>query len=157
MTVSASFGVHSPGASYATRRSVYAVVQRDNGEIAVVETGGGYYLPGGGLEAGETAEAALSRECLEECGTHIQIGAYLGDAEQYLDIPDEGLVRVVGSFFLGQFGEPNFQGYDPTHSLLWLPALEAAAHMKRPFESWAILRATNACYMSAMGREPNGS
>lgn len=53
------------------RRAVRAIVVRD-GKILLIHRnkfGSEYYtLPGGGIDAGETAEQALKREVQEECG-----------------------------------------------------------------------------------------
>ena len=63
------FGEPEPGRAYPDRPAAFAIVERE-GRIALVrvsfEGGGGRTdLPGGGIDAGETAEAAAIRECGE--------------------------------------------------------------------------------------------
>ena len=43
------------------------------------------YLPGGGVESGETFEEGLKRECLEEVGAEVDIMQELGVIIQYRD------------------------------------------------------------------------
>ncbi|MDB5266513.1 MAG: ADP-ribose pyrophosphatase [Parcubacteria group bacterium] len=43
------------------------------------------YLPGGGVESGETMEEGLKRECLEEVGAVVTIEKELGVVIQYRD------------------------------------------------------------------------
>ena len=131
-----------PGQDYADRPCVYAIVFGEAGRIAVVRSARGHYLPGGGIGPGESREAALARECLEECGRGLAIGAHVGDAVQYLDVPGEGHLRLLGSFFLGRFTAAGPAAGEPDHALVWLSAEEAALRMTRPFEAWAIGRAT---------------
>ena len=50
------------------RRGAYAVTLDPEGRIAVNRNPRGLFLPGGGIEAGETPEDALARELREECG-----------------------------------------------------------------------------------------
>src|SRR3954462_6707546 len=41
--------------------------------VIVLSVKGDFYLPGGGQEDGEIAEAAATREALEECGARIRM------------------------------------------------------------------------------------
>jgi 8-oxo-dGTP diphosphatase len=60
------------------RLSVKAIIVRE-GRLLVLrcrDDGGVWYaLPGGGQEAGETLEQALRRECFEEIGCEVRMGA----------------------------------------------------------------------------------
>ena len=52
---------------------VYALAFTETGEMLLVSGGPdpGYFLPGGGVEEGETAEQALQRELLEEADASV--------------------------------------------------------------------------------------
>src|SRR5690348_13531588 len=76
------FGSHVVGADYIIRPGGYAVVSNETGEIAVVRTPKGYFLPGGGQEPAETLEQAAVRETLEECGLQVEITGSLGTANE---------------------------------------------------------------------------
>jgi 8-oxo-dGTP diphosphatase len=77
------------------RLIVAAVVRRDDGRILVARRPPGqsmaglWEFPGGGVEAGETAEEALARELREELGVDVEVRepltfAWHRDAEREL-------------------------------------------------------------------------
>lgn len=63
------------------RNAVRAVIVRDGCVLLLRKSGGEraerYALPGGAQDVGETLEQALIRECLEEIGTTVSVGALL--------------------------------------------------------------------------------
>jgi ADP-ribose pyrophosphatase YjhB (NUDIX family) len=61
-----------------------------------------WLLPGGGCEFGETLDAALERELLEECGVRTKTGRLLFVNES---IPPEKFRHVVNFTFLGSIAE----------------------------------------------------
>jgi len=69
------FGTRPAGRRSVVRPSAYAFLQDRAGRLAVVRAIDGVFLPGGGLEDGETPEAAVGREALEECGLVVRVGA----------------------------------------------------------------------------------
>jgi hypothetical protein len=48
------FGNKLDGIDYIVRPGAYAVIEGNDKRIALIETGNGYFLPGGGIDAGET-------------------------------------------------------------------------------------------------------
>ena len=57
-----------PGIRYGRRPGAYGVVLCRGGLLLTVDPGGEAQLPGGGMDPGESPEAALRREALEETG-----------------------------------------------------------------------------------------
>lgn len=59
------------------RPSVYAIILRQKCVLLIRSRySHKYFLPGGGIEKGETNEAALKREVLEETGIEIEVGPF---------------------------------------------------------------------------------
>ena len=69
------------------RNAVRALIVRD-GRILLLRKDGDpkgerFALPGGAQDQGETLEQALNRECLEEIGTRVRVGALVHVADWF--------------------------------------------------------------------------
>src|ERR1043166_5415647 len=77
-----TFGTQVQDAQYIPRPGGYAVIVREESQIATVRTPKGLFLPGGAIEGNETAADATIRESLEETGLHITIQGHIGRADE---------------------------------------------------------------------------
>ena len=59
-------------------KQAYGVCYFENKIVFCIKKGGGYTLPGGTIEAGESLEEALAREVLEESNMKVTFAAPLG-------------------------------------------------------------------------------
>jgi 8-oxo-dGTP diphosphatase len=119
-----------PGRAYADRPGAYAII-RDRGDVLVTEQadpGPEIQLPGGGIDPGEGALAALHRECLEETGWRIEVIRRLGAFQRFAYMPEYDLwARKVCHVYLAR---PTLRRGRPTvpgHTALWMPIATAVA------------------------------
>jgi 8-oxo-dGTP diphosphatase len=98
------FGTQVDGHTYHARRAVYAVIPDSAGRIATIQVYGYLFLPGGGLEAGESPEQALVREVAEECAQRLHIAKKIGEALQYFYArSDDKYFAMHAVFYAGAF------------------------------------------------------
>lgn len=103
-----TFGIKKAGISYKERVGVYAVIWNDVRRIAMVKTPGGYFLPGGGINANETHRECLERELAEELGWQIEIQQYIGCAQRHFYSTNEQIYRSsIGYFYIAKKTERN--------------------------------------------------
>jgi 8-oxo-dGTP diphosphatase len=99
---------------------VAAAIVRDGGVLVARRThppslAGKWELPGGKVEAGESDEAALIRECREELGVTVSVGQRIGP--QVTTVDGAGVLRAYLASVDGP-GEPRTLDHD---ALLWQP------------------------------------
>jgi ADP-ribose pyrophosphatase YjhB (NUDIX family) len=117
-------------ATYKKRDSVRAIVQDQNGNIALLHatTHGYYKLPGGGVDVGESLVAALKRECKEEIGCDIEITNEVGSLTEYRK---QRLLNQVSYCYtarvVGEKGTPTLEPGEQAHGSVpvWLTISEA--------------------------------
>jgi 8-oxo-dGTP pyrophosphatase MutT (NUDIX family) len=95
------FGVQVEGHTYHIRRAVYAVIPDRDGRVAAIRSRRHLFLPGGGIEGGETPEQALVREVEEECAQRLHIAGKIGEALQYFYAPSEDTYFAMHAIFYG--------------------------------------------------------
>jgi 8-oxo-dGTP diphosphatase len=114
-----------PGARYQPRPSAYAVIRDGSGAVAVVFTPEGVFLPGGGIDPGETPAQAVAREGQEECGFALRVLEELGRAVQLVE--KEGRFLEKESVFFRAEVVGSAQQTELDHRTEWLQPEEAAA------------------------------
>ena len=134
------FGVCRPGQVYVERPGAYALIADEARRLAVIRNERGRcFLPGGGIEPGESLELALRREVLEECGRQIDELAWLCAADEYVEAPEEARCYLKrGSFYFATLhAQPVVPPEDGTE-LLWLNPAEANLRLVHPSQAWVV-------------------
>lgn len=114
------FGNRGSGISYVGRDAVYGICLKDN-RIASVKVGSSYFLPGGGIEEGETPKEALIREFKEELGWCIHIRRYITTAREYFSsLSSECYYNSRARFYLVEYIKDSDNCSEKDHQLEWL-------------------------------------
>ena len=132
------FGTPSDRQPPITRPSAYAIVYDDRGRVVVVHAREGTLLPGGGLDPGETADAAAVRETAEECALEVRVVRPRGAAVQFVQSRATLECFEKQSTFVEAAVVSAISGAHPEHEVQWLSP--AAARWALTYEShrWAL-------------------
>ena len=139
------FGTLVSGQEYVLRPGGYAVMRNGAGEIAVVLTPQGVFLPGGAQHPGESPESALVREVVEECSRVVRVVECIGIADEFVFAEDEQMYfRKRCTFFdVRVEGSAETPATEPDHQLAWLSLPEALAQLRHESHRWAVTIATS--------------
>jgi 8-oxo-dGTP diphosphatase len=133
------FGNKLDGIDYIDRRGAYAVIENDDRQIAVIETRYGYFLPGGGIDPGETHADALKRELMEETGYQVSLLAEIGAAVDYIKAAREKkYYQIRSKFYRVQLDSKLGEGVENDHRLVWLVQEEALKLLTRQSQVWVV-------------------
>jgi 8-oxo-dGTP diphosphatase len=119
---------------------------------------GTWALPGGLIELGETAEAAVRREVQEECGIEVDVGPILGLFEPVHSEPD-GRIRYhfVVVDFLAYYRTGTLRAGDDAAAAAWVDPADLAGYELTPATQKMIERALVLCVGDARNTEPPGN
>lgn len=138
-----TFGEKISGAHYLDRAGAYLICVKDK-KVLTVKTSKGYFLLGGGIEAGENHEECLRREALEEIGYSIEIGSYLFAADTYCIHERIGYFHPIQYYYSGALIEKVQEPVEEDHSLEWLPYEEIESKMYVRQQIWAVKQVVEA-------------
>lgn len=118
-----------------SRAAAYAVIGDGAGRFLVARARPGLFLPGGGKEGDESAEATIVREVLEEVGMASEVGHYLGTSVQWF-IAEGVSYRMTADFFTASVHHG--VSADREHEVLWMTREELRGRMYHQCHEWAL-------------------
>lgn len=133
------FGQIDHSIAYVDRPGAYGFLKNGEGDLAIIQTTFGFFLPGGGQDGSESLESTLRRELLEEIGYRLLSSRIVSRAIQYHWSKFYGQhFRKMGTFFEIEAAplDPH-PGYQNEHSLLWWPIDYAKVKLSQEFQRWA--------------------
>ncbi len=136
------FGEPLPDRDYRPRPGAYGLLVGEEGRLLVVESrNGDFYLPGGGIEPGETAAECLRREFMEETGLKVACGAQFAAGSQLVHCLDQahGYDKICSFHQVELIGaaSPAQRAY----RCHWLAIESAMGAVREDVQKWAIERA----------------
>ncbi|OEH92767.1 NUDIX hydrolase [Bacillus solimangrovi] len=139
------FGDKSIGDTYQVRKGVYAVIfNSDKHKIMTVRNGTGFhFLPGGGIESGESHLQCIKREMLEETGYNCHIGEYVCNALRFFISTKNEPLLSDGYFYLaslcGRIQEP----LEDDHYIEWINIESSKQLLFHEHHYCAVIKALN--------------
>ena len=138
------FGTRIDGVAYKYRPSAYALVRNSDGDFAVARTPVACFLPGGGIDPGETPEETIGREAQEECGLVLKPLSRIGLAIEFAYSIENDAYYEKDSVFIEAQVVGTAAASEPDHQLLWLNPSEAIAALSHGSHRWAVERSMQA-------------
>lgn len=133
------FGEIIDGEEYRDREAVYGLLYNDSGQIGIIKTPRGYFLPGGGIEKSESHQICIQREFLEETGCGIEVGEYVGCGILYGFVKRlETYLKMIGHFYKVRLSGEEQEKKENDHEMIWMDICEAEKSMLLEHQSWAI-------------------
>jgi 8-oxo-dGTP diphosphatase len=133
------FGTRIDNLPLVIRPSAYAVIW-DEGRVAIVRQPlGGIFLPGGGIDAGETPEQAAVRETGEECGLVVRILGALPRVIQFASAKDgRQYFEKRSSFFSAEVVRTAPELLTPNHETFWVSPGEAVRLLSHESHKYVV-------------------
>lgn len=121
---------------YAVRNVVRCVILSDDGNKVLLF---GHYLPGGGVEDGETDADAIARECMEEVGAKVEVIKALGQIVTYRDfLHKQYVVNGYLCKLVGELGQPTTsQSTEQDVPIRWLSVATAVSELQEAIDTLA--------------------
>lgn len=140
------FGHKEEGIDYFVRVGTYAVIFKDSDKkvVGLIRANGAqYFLPGGGIEAGENDRQCLKREFLEETGYSIRDIHYLGHAVRYFrsTLPIARYMLSDGHFYTAWLNEKVQEQTEKDNFLEWISVSSYHELIYHQHQAWAIEQA----------------
>lgn len=137
------FGNRIQPFEYFDRPGAYAVICNDKNEIGVVENNGLYFLPGGGIENGESQNETVLREVREETGIEVEIERFLGCANEYqISFNKTMKSNQIGYFFKCKRVADQHDQSDLSHEFKWIDISTVEHKISRRSHLWALFLST---------------
>ena len=135
------FGEKRPGQIYIDRPSTYAIIADEHGRLAVVGTERGRcFLPGGGIDPGESDEQALRRELREELGVeHYELGPLLWEDARWFAL-DPDFCGQNNRHYLVRVPDDEVRHISEARDSRWFTAEEILALPNPPYDLENLLR-----------------
>lgn len=122
------FSINKPekGKEYRQRPGAYGIIKNADGLVAIIKTKAGYFLPGGGIEQGESPAECLKRECLEEIGVTISgLDHFASGSYHFFSTTLNVNMESLGYFFTCKIDEYLKIKTEDDHELVWTRLEEA--------------------------------
>lgn len=117
------------------RPAAYALIVHDNAILLITnETSGRFYVPGGGLEVGESLHEAVVREVQEEAGIAIKVTRLLAAEEDFFyydptDTAYHGLLFYYQALPLTVVLPTDYAGTEGEGHPHWVPLHTLGPHL----------------------------
>ena len=150
------FGDPHPSLIYRDRPAAFGVLERDAlvALVTVQKPGHAAWLdlPGGALDPGEDAAAAMIREFGEETGLVVAAVEMLGEADQFfINTNGDAFNNRQTLFEARLLREAPELKIETDHTLVWLPLLDAAARLRHDSHAWAVSLALRRRFRATLG------
>ncbi|MEF2098443.1 NUDIX domain-containing protein [Bacillus sp. CFBP9009] len=134
------FGEKIGGLDYQIRKGVYAIIFNSAKDkvLAVQNSRGHYFLPGGGIENEESYQECLEREMLEETGYKVFLGSFIGNAKRYFQSTKNEPLLNDGYFYLAELLDKMQEPIEDDHFIKWINIDSVRELLVHEHHYWAV-------------------